>query len=347
MKKINLKALTRDEIEAYMKAEGLPQFRARQLIHWIYERLARSIEGITEFSRELRDELSEKAHISNLDLIERQTSEDGTEKHLFGLEDGETIESVLISEEDRFTLCISTQVGCALGCSFCLTGRLGLKRSLMPHEIVDQVIAVNRLLQPARVTNIVMMGMGEPLANTEAVIEALWRMTKLLQIPPRRITVSTAGIVPGIKLLGEKAPAVNLAISLNATTDSVRDAVMPVNKTYPIRKLIEACKAFPLQARRSIMFEYVLLNGVNDTPEDAKRLRRLLQGIPAKINLIPFNPSGESGFSRPDEGRVLAFQKILMDADILTMVRKSKGQDILAACGQLKAKYDTMSDGCS
>ena len=346
MEKTDLKALTREEIEAFMKGAGLPQFRTRQLIHWIYERLARSIEGITEFSKQMRDDLSEEAYISNLDLIERQTSTDGTEKYLFGLEDGETIESVLISEDDRLTLCISTQVGCALGCVFCQTGRLGLKRSLRPHEIVDQVIAVNRLMLPARVTNIVMMGMGEPLANAEAVIEALWRMTKLLQIPPRRITVSTAGIVPGIRLLGENAPPVNLAISLNATTDSVRNALMPINKTYPIRKIIEACKAFPLQTRRRIMFEYVLLNGVNDTLEDAKRLRRLLQGIPAKINLIPFNPCEGSEFDRPDEKRVLEFQKILMDADILTMVRKSKGQDILAACGQLQAKYDTMSDSC-
>jgi 23S rRNA (adenine2503-C2)-methyltransferase len=185
-----------------------------------------------------------------------------------------------------------------------------------------------------------MMGMGEPLANSEAVIEALWRMTKLLQIPPRRITVSTAGIVPGIRLLGEKAPPVNLAISLNATTDAVRDAVMPVNKTYPIKKIIEACKAFPLQTRRSIMFEYVLLNGVNDTTGDAKRLVRLLRGIPSKINLIPFNPCSGSEYERPDENRVLEFQKILMDAGIMAMTRKSKGQDILAACGQLKAKYN-------
>jgi 23S rRNA (adenine2503-C2)-methyltransferase len=340
MPNTNLKALSREEIESFMKGAGFPVFRARQLVHWIYERLVQSIDQITEFSKQMRDELSETAYISNLELIDQQTSKDGTEKFLFGLEDGETIESVLIADDDRLTLCISSQAGCALGCSFCLTGRMGLKRNLMPHEIVDQVIAVNRLILPARITNIVMMGMGEPLANAEAVIEALWRMTKLLQIPPRRITVSTAGIVPGIRLLGEKAPPVNLAISLNATTDAVRDTVMPVNKTYPIKKIIEACKEFPLQTRRSIMFEYVLLNGVNDTPDDAKRLLRLLRGIPSKINLIPFNPCNGSEYTRPDEKKVLEFQKILLDADMRAMIRKSKGQDILAACGQLKAKYE-------
>jgi 23S rRNA (adenine2503-C2)-methyltransferase len=340
MPNTNLKALSREEIESFMKGAGFPVFRARQLVHWIYERLVQSIDQITEFSKQMRDELSETAYISNLELIDQQTSKDGTEKFLFGLEDGETIESVLIADDDRLTLCISSQAGCALGCSFCLTGRMGLKRNLMPHEIVDQVIAVNRLILPARITNIVMMGMGEPLANAEAVIEALWRMTKLLQIPPRRITVSTAGIVPGIRLLGEKAPPVNLAISLNATTDAVRDTVMPVNKTYPIKKIIEACKEFPLQTRRSIMFEYVLLNGVNDTHDDAKRLLRLLRGIPSKINLIPFNPCNGSEYTRPDEKKVLEFQKILLDADMRAMIRKSKGQDILAACGQLKAKYE-------
>lgn len=339
MPKTNLKALSKEEIESFIKDAGLPVFRARQLIHWIYERHVKSVEQITEFSKKMREELSERAYISDLALLDRLTSRDGTGKFLFGLEDGETIESVLIPDEDRLTLCISSQVGCALGCVFCLTGRLGLKRNLAPHEIVDQVINASRLIMPKRITNVVLMGMGEPLANFEAVVEALWRMTKLMQISPRRITLSTAGIVPKIRLLGEKAPPVNLAISLNATTDAVRDVVMPVNRTYPLKDLLAACREFPLQARRRITFEYVLLSGVNDTPDDARRLVRLLRGIPSKVNLIPFNPYCGCEYKRPDEKTVLVFQEILAQSNMTVIIRKSKGQDILAACGQLKAKY--------
>jgi 23S rRNA (adenine2503-C2)-methyltransferase len=335
----DLKALSAEEVASFMKEAGFPAFRARQLIHWIYERFAASIDLITEFSGKMQSDLSEKAYISNLDLLDRQTSMDGTEKFLFKLEDGETIESVLIAHEERLTLCISTQAGCALGCKFCLTGELGLKRNLKPHEIVDQVISVSRLILPERITNVVMMGMGEPLANPDAVIEALVRMIKLVRIAPRRITVSTAGVAPGIKTLGEKVPQVMLAVSLNATTDEVRDAIMPVNKTYPIKRLLEVCRNYPLQPRRRITFEYVLLKGINDTPADAKRLVRLLRGIPSKINLIPFNPCEGSQYERPDEESVLEFQQILLQADVTVIIRKSKGQDILAACGQLRAKY--------
>ncbi|MDI6729128.1 MAG: 23S rRNA (adenine(2503)-C(2))-methyltransferase RlmN [Thermodesulfovibrionales bacterium] len=339
MKKIDLKALSKQELESFIKELGLPSFRAKQILHWIYEKHARSIQEITELSKDLREKLSESAYISNLELLGRQVSEDGTEKFLFGLEDAETIESVLIPDEDRLTLCISSQVGCAMDCRFCLTGKLGLKRNLKSHEIVDQIISVSKTIKPRQITNIVLMGMGEPLANFDNVVDALWRITEFMKISPRRITLSTSGIVPKILELPKKAPAVNLAISLNATTDEVRDYIMPINKTYPLKELLNACRKFPLSPRRRITFEYVMLKNVNDTPEDAKRLINLLKGIPSKVNLIPFNPYEGSKFERPEDARVLDFQEILIKGHITALIRKSKGQDILAACGQLKARY--------
>lgn len=341
MSKINLKALSSRELDSFSLEKGLPAFRARQLRHWIYGEYAASIQDITEFSKDLRERLSRQAFISNLKVADRQISMDGTEKFLFGLEDEETVESVLISDKDRLTLCISSQVGCAMGCRFCLTGKLGLKRNLEAYEIADQIISVNRLIPPLRLTNIVLMGMGEPLSNFENIVEALWRITGLIKISPRRITLSTSGIVPNILELPRKAPMVNLAISLNATTDEVRDRIMPVNKIYPIRKLLEACRRYPLPPGRRLTFEYVLLKDLNDTPEDARRLVGLLKRIPSKVNLIPFNPYEGSGFERPKEETVLNFQKILVDSNIAALVRKSKGQDILAACGQLKAGYSS------
>jgi 23S rRNA (adenine2503-C2)-methyltransferase len=339
MARIDLKSLSVDEISSFMKDAGLPAFRARQLMHWIYERYAQSIDDITELSKKLRQDLSQRAYLSNLSLLNRKTSKDGTEKFLFGLDDGESIESVLIPDEDRLTLCISTQVGCAMGCIFCLTGKLGLKRNLKHHEIIDQVINVNRLIIPARITNIVLMGMGEPLANFDNVIEAINRITGYMKISPRRITLSTSGLPPKIAELGKRALKINLAISLNATTDVARNVIMPVNKTYPIRTLLDACRRFPLPPGRRITFEYVLLKGLNDTPEDAHRLVRLLKKIPSKINLIPFNAYSGCEFEKPDEKAITLFQDILLDAKMTVFVRKSKGQDILAACGQLKADY--------
>jgi 23S rRNA (adenine2503-C2)-methyltransferase len=339
MAKTDLKALSQEDLASFTKDAGLPDFRSRQVIHWIYERYAQSIDEITEFSKKLREELSERAYISNLTLLDRQTSEDGTQKFLFGLEDSETIESVLITDEDRLTLCISSQVGCAMCCIFCLTGRLGLKRNLKPHEIIDQVISVNRLILPERISNIVLMGMGEPLANFDNVVEAIERITGIMKMSPRRITLSTSGIPTKIIELGKKALKINLAISLNATTDAVRNVIMPINKTYPIRALLEACRKYPLPANRSITFEYVLLKGTNDAPENAHRLVRLLKNIQSKINLIPFNAYSGCEYEKPDERTVIQFQDILLDAGMTVLIRKSKGQDILAACGQLKAGY--------
>lgn len=334
---VNLKALSRKELESFIKELGLPLFRARQLMHWIYEKHAESIQDITELSRDLRGRLLEKAYISSLNLLDRLVSKDGTEKFLFGLEDGETIESVLITDEDRLTLCISSQAGCAMGCKFCLTGEMGIKRNLEAYEIVDQIISVARNIKPRQLTNIVLMGMGEPLANLDNVAEALWRITKFMKISPRRITLSTSGITPKILELPKKAPMVNLAISLNATTDVVRDYIMPVNKTYPLKELLDACRKFPLPARKRITFEYVMLKDVNDTPEDAKRLITLLQGIRSKVNLIPFNSYKGSKFKRTGDKKMLEFQDILIKGNVTALIRKSKGQDILAACGQLRS----------
>ena len=363
MSKTDLKALSKKELESFLKGRGLPSFRAKQLLHWIYEKRVESIDGITEFSKDLRESLSEKAFISNVTLLKRQAAGDGTQKFLFGLPDGESIESVIIPDKDRLTLCISSQVGCAMMCSFCLTGRLKCKRNLRAHEIVDQIISVSRLISPPsippptplamggfegspffekgyrKITNIVLMGMGEPLANFDEVVEALWRMTDLMKISKRRITLSTSGITPMVPELARRAPQVNLAISLNATTDEVRNRIMPVNKKYPLKSLLDACRRFPLDPRRRITFEYVMLQGINDTRDDAKRLVRMLKGIPCKVNLIPFNPYTGSEFRRPSDEEIERFQKIVLEGNITALIRKSKGQDILAACGQLRAGY--------
>lgn len=337
MAKKNLKELTAEEIGEFVADSGLPAYRARQLLHWIYERRAESVMDITEFSKDLRAKLEAMAYISSLKTIKRLISGDGTEKYLFELEDGLTIESVLILDEDRVTLCISSQAGCAMGCAFCRTGTDGFKRNLKAFEIVDQIIAASRLIAPKTITNIVFMGMGEPMMNLAEVGEALNRITMLLKISKRRITVSTAGYVPGIVKFAETAPIVNLAISLNATTDAVRDRIMPINRKYPIKKLLDACREFPLPPTRKITFEYVMLAGVNDTEDDARRLIGLLRGIPSKVNLIPLNEHDGCEFKRPGDETISAFQKILIDGGVSAFIRKSKGVDISAACGQLRS----------
>lgn len=338
MSKTDLKALTEREAGELLAALGQPAYRAGQLIEWIYGRGARDIDDITVFSKALRAQLNEIAYIGNLKCIDRRVSEDGTEKYLFGLQDGLTIESVLIPDEERLTLCISSQSGCAMGCKFCLTGRGGFKRNLMPHEIVDQVIAASGMIAPRKLTNIVLMGMGEPLKNLDNVAEALRRITGLLGFSPRRITLSTSGLAKELLMLPKVAPNVNIAISLNAATDEVRDRIMPVNRKYPIRELLSACKRYPLG--RPITFEYVMLRGVNDSKEDARILSGLLKGILSKVNLIPFNEFPGSGFQRPEDSAVLAFQSILVSRGHTVLIRKSKGTDILAACGQLGAQHE-------
>ncbi|GBE06540.1 dual-specificity RNA methyltransferase RlmN [bacterium BMS3Abin10] len=347
--KINLKALQAEEITEFVENLGQSRYKANQIINWLYKKYASSFTDMTDLSKSFKDILDKKAFISNLKILKVQVSKDGTHKFLFELEDSRTIESVLIPDSDRLTLCISSQVGCAMGCEFCITGSLKLKRNLRAHEIFDQVITVQRLVSENKVrlrqgfysrkiTNIVFMGMGEPLNNLPEVIEAVRKLTGLLGFSKRRITVSTCGIVPGIDELARGRTGVNLAVSLNAVTDAARNKIMPVNKKYPLHKLVQACRKYPLPPGRRITFEYVLLKGINDSMDDAVRLVRLLKGIRAKVNLIPFNePVKNSGFSKPSEAGVLAFQKVLLDAKIAAIIRKSRGRDISAACGQLGA----------
>jgi 23S rRNA (adenine2503-C2)-methyltransferase len=363
----NFKEFTQEELAVFIDRLGQKPYRERQILNWIYKKFASSFDEMTDLPMEFREVLDKTAFISNLTLLQKQMSCDGTRKFLFQLEDGKSIESVLIPNtrgENKFTLCISSQAGCALGCVFCLTGKLGLKRNLKAYEIVDQVIAVSRIIShpPSSlfekrgqgeisrehmihpsITNIVFMGMGEPLNNFNEVSEALSRITKLMGFSIKRITISTAGIIPGIYKLAEKAPGVNLAISLNATTDEIRSKIMPVNKKYPLKELLKACKEFPLSARKRMTFEYVLLNEINDSKDDAVRLVKLLRGIRAKVNLIPYNPAPAQkiikSYRQPSGEKIVEFQNILLKAKIIAIIRKSKGADISAACGQLKANY--------
>ncbi|MGE5894492.1 MAG: 23S rRNA (adenine(2503)-C(2))-methyltransferase RlmN [bacterium] len=340
---IDLKSLSEASVFDLFREMGLPSFRARQLLHWLYERNITDIEKITEFSRELRDKLKSIAYISTPALLSSELSSDGTTKFLFQLDDGERIESVLIPDRDRLTLCVSSQVGCAMGCGFCLTGGIGFKRNLRSREITDQVLSVNRMIEPRTITNIVFMGMGEPLLNLEEVGAAIRIMTKYIRISRRHITVSTCGIAPKIRELGQMKPLVNLAVSLNAGDDATRSGIMPVNRKYPLKKLTAALKEFPRSPRQRITFEYVLLRGINDSDEQARKTVQLLSGIPSKVNLIPYNPAEGSGFRKPGMDRVLAFQEILSKAGITAIIRKSKGSDIAAACGQLSARYSRQS----
>jgi 23S rRNA (adenine2503-C2)-methyltransferase len=341
--KINIKSMGRDELQADLVARGLKKFRANQILTWVYTRCARSFEEMTNIPKAERALLSSIFFISAPTIVRTEISKDGTRKFLFALDDAHTIESVLIPDEDRQTLCISSQVGCQQACRFCLTGSKGFTRDLKAFEIVDQVLEISRILREEDkrgITNIVLMGMGEPLANFDEVLQALRMIAsdKGLGFATRRVTVSTSGLVPEIEKLGRSGVKVNLAISLNATTDEVRDRIMPVNRRYPIKELLAACRRYPLDPRRRITFEYVMLKGVNDTAEDARRLAKLLRGIKCKVNLIPFNPFPGSAFDRPDDATVLAFQKILLDQYYITPVRESRGRDISAACGQLRER---------
>jgi 23S rRNA (adenine2503-C2)-methyltransferase len=327
-------------MQALLAAEGEPGFRAQQLCHWVYKRQATSLLQMTDLPDSLRQGLHKRVYISTPTVLRQQHSTDGTEKYLFGLEDGNQVETVLIPADDRYTLCVSTQVGCAIGCRFCLTAQGGLVRSLRPAEIVGQVL---HFQEPGKAperafTNIVFMGMGEPLDNFRGTVQAIRILTADwgLGISPRRITVSTSGLVRRLEAFGREALKVNLAVSLNATTDAVRTQIMPINKAYPLETLLAACRAFPLAARQRITFEYVLLGGINDTPEDAERLVKLLHGLRCKVNLLPFNTIPDSPYRRPSDAAVLRFQAYLLQHHISAFIRQSRGRDISAACGQLR-----------
>ncbi len=320
---------------------GQPAFRAKQVFAWLYRPGITSFSEMTDLSKELRKDLVEKCHFGQFTDYQKEESEDGTCKYGFTLEDGKTIESVLIPEEDRNTLCVSSQVGCAMGCGFCLTATMGFIRNLAPAEMVNQVCAVLEELRgkDATITNLVFMGMGEPLANFDNLIKAIDILTdqRGLDFSPRRITISTCGLIPKIQELGEKTK-VNLAISLHAADDEKRNQIMPVNKTYPLPDLLEALKAFPLPKRKRIMIEYIMIKDVNDSDQDAKQLGKILQGIPCKINLLPYNDTESLGYQPSTPERVESFQKILRNQGYTALLRVSRGADISAACGQLAAK---------
>ena len=337
--RIDLKNLTKEELTTFLAGLGKERFRAGQLMRWIYRQGVTSFAAMTDISRELREDLAARTTISDWSPEAVEESRDGTRKYLFRLVDGQSVETVRIPmEAGRATLCISTQVGCAMGCSFCLTGCFGLTRNLTAGEIVNQVCAA---MKDGAVNNIVMMGMGEPLHNLDNVVRALqiFYAPEGFDFSPRKVTLSTSGLVPEMEELGRRI-RVNLAVSLNATTDAVRNELMPVNRRYPLAVLLAACRRFPLPPRQRITFEYILIRGVNDSPEDARRLVKLLHGIKAKVNLIPFNEHPESTFRAPTAETLDTFQKYLLDRDIVAIRRASKGQDISAACGQLKGKLD-------
>lgn len=334
--KIDIKNFSLSELEQFLSGKGKERFRATQIFKWLYQKDARSFADMSNLSKDLRLELEQTAFISNLDASTVEEGRDGTRKYLFTLSDGEAVESVLIPDEGRNTLCISSQVGCAMKCEFCLTGTFRLSRNLTTAEIVNQVCAVRR---EAPVTNIVFMGMGEPLHNLENVIRAIRILLddNGLQFSTRRVTVSTCGLVPEMAELG-RAVTVNLAVSLNATTDELRDRIMPVNRKYPLKALLQACREFPLPSRRKITIEYVMLGGVNDTLDDAKRLLRLISDVPNKVNLIPFNEHEGCGFIAPTRKAIDSFHKYLIDRHVTVITRDSRGSDISAACGQLRGK---------
>lgn len=336
--KINLKNLSLPDLEKFVTSLGEKPFRAKQLAHWLYSRGAQSFAEMTDISKELREKLNEKAWISFLKPEKILTSADGTRKFLFRLADGQKIESVLLKERDHLTLCLSTQVGCPLGCKFCLTGARGFQRNLESFEILDQILGVQATLSTAeKIRNLVFMGMGEPLLNFDNVVRALEIIcsSQGMQFSHRRVTLSTTGIIPEMKKLLSRKNFVKLAISLNATTEEQRNLLMPINRKYPLNEILQVCRQISLPNREKITFEYVLLQGVNDTATDAFRLARLLKGLPAKINLIPFNEHPASPFKRPKDETIQEFREILLAHCFTTVIRQSKGTDILAACGQL------------
>ncbi|HKK99653.1 MAG TPA: 23S rRNA (adenine(2503)-C(2))-methyltransferase RlmN [Desulfotignum sp.] len=340
----NILNYTREDLSLWLEKNGIRAFRSGQVFKWLYVKLATDFEQMTDLGKDLRSLLSRHFYFDCLTLADKQVSADTTTKYLFRLTDGASIESVLIPEKDHFTLCVSSQVGCAMNCRFCLTAKGGFVRNLTVGEIIAQIrevriFLVENHLDPLKLSNIVFMGMGEPLANYDALVRALEIITDTdfgMKFSARRVTVSTCGLVPGILALGKTA-SVNLAVSLNATDNRTRSRLMPVNNTYPLEKLVAACKDFTMKPRNKITFEYILIKGVNDTPGHARQLVRLLAPLRAKVNLITFNPHPGCDMAPPDPKTVQTFLQMLLDSHMTAILRKSKGADILAACGQLRA----------
>ena len=340
----NIKDFAPEALRERLKAEGLPGYRADQLMGWLYARGVEDWDEMTDLGLDLRETLARRFVTRALEVTDVQHSEDGTAKATLAALDGAILEAVLIPEEDRTTLCVSTQVGCPLACSFCATGAMGLTRNLTTAEIVDQVCRMREVLGTVdgerRITNIVFMGMGEPLLNLPNVVAAVKTLQhpKAFAMAPRRVTVSTSGVVPRIADLVDQVP-VNLAVSLHATTDEVRDELVPLNKRFPLAELLDALRKLPrLSRRHPVFFEYTLMEGVNDSPEDAERLVRLLDAIPAKLNVIPMNAHADAPYRPPSPEVASRFMGILVRAGMVCTLRRSRGADIDAACGQLAGR---------
>ncbi len=343
--RINLLGLNRESLERLFENMGEKSFRASQVLKWIHQFRVRDFEAMTNLSKTLRAKLSEIAEIRPPEIVSDQLSKDGTRKWLLRVDSGNCIEMVFIPEEDRGTLCVSSQVGCALNCTFCSTAQQGFNRNLETAEIIGQLFLATSLLETPGsedrvVTNVVLMGMGEPLLNFDSVVEAMDIMLEDFAycLARKRVTLSTAGVVPGIDRLSERCP-VSLAVSLHAPDDVLRNELVPLNKSYPIAELLDACRRYAgRNPREKITFEYVMLDGVNDSLDQARALVRRLRGIPAKVNLIPFNPFSNTRYRRSPQARIDAFRECLMASGLITITRKTRGDDIDAACGQLAGK---------
>ena len=343
--KANLLDLDRQGLEAFFTAMGEKAFRASQVLKWIYQGGVDDFDDMTNLSKALREKLKQQAEIRTPEIVTQQLSDDGTIKWLLRVDSGNCIETVFIPETDRGTLCISSQVGCALDCSFCSTAQQGFNRNLSTAEIIGQLWVANKAMQclPRNervISNVVLMGMGEPLLNFDNVVRAINLMMddNAYGLSKRRVTISTSGVIPALQRL-KQVSDVSLAVSLHAPTDELRNQLVPLNKKYPIKQLLAACKEYVAGAtRRKVTFEYVMLEGVNDSPEQARQLVKVLQGVPAKVNLIPFNPFPGTHYRVSSQARIDKFRDILMQAGLITVTRKTRGEDIDAACGQLAGK---------
>jgi 23S rRNA (adenine2503-C2)-methyltransferase len=335
---LDLANLERAELETALLARGHKRFHARQIFQWVYRRGVTDVGAMTDLSRDLRAALSDEFTVTTPKVATRERSTDGTEKFLLELADGRQIESVFIPDTPSMTFCLSTQVGCAMACAFCLTGKMGLVRNLTAGEIAGQVrVLAGALDLRDRKFNIVLMGMGEPLHNYDETMRALRILNDDhgFAMSPRRMTLSTVGVLAALERMAREPIMPNLAISLHAPTDTLRGELVPLNRKYGVAEIIAACKRFPLSKRSRITFEYVLLAGVNDSPEDARKLAKVLSGVKSKVNLIPLNAAPGIPFERPSDAAVDRFAQILAERGLLVSVRKSRGRDIRAACGQL------------
>ncbi|HYQ70553.1 MAG TPA: 23S rRNA (adenine(2503)-C(2))-methyltransferase RlmN [Gammaproteobacteria bacterium] len=344
-RKINLLDMDREGMAQYFAAGGEKSFRANQVMKWIHEQGVADFTAMTNISKTLRASLQDATEIRLPEIAADRISEDGSRKWLFRLEDGNCIETVFIPEAERGTLCISSQVGCMLNCSFCSTAQQGFNRNLTTGEIIGQLwLAARALGQTSQgervVSNVVLMGMGEPLLNYDNVVRAIRIMLDdyAYGLSKRRVTLSTAGVVPAIARLREDCD-VSLAVSLHAPDDLLRTELVPLNRKYPIRALLDACREYVGEGRRRVTFEYVLLDGVNDSDAHARQLIRCLEGVPAKVNLIPFNPFPQTRYRRSDETQIARFFELLNRAGIVTITRRTRGVDIDAACGQLAGRF--------